>query len=179
MKTKTITFPRTFASYQTKDLLWTASLVLSAVIAPALLAHTPHNQWITGTLVNAFVLIAAYRLGIINATLVAALPSTVALLRGLLPAPLAMLIPYIIISNIILAASFWMFKKTPVMGLAIAGIAKFAFLYSITLIFASKIASPLLVMFSWPQLFTALAGGILALSFIKLEKIGKRETSSR
>jgi len=162
-----MTFP--IAAYQTKDFFWTIAFIVSAVVAPALLAHTPQNQWITGTIVNAIIFLAVWRLGIVNAMLVAVLPSSVALVRGLLPAPMAVLIPYIILSNIILIAIFYALKKYPFAGIISASLAKFLFLLAISTYFI-KIAAPLVVMMQWPQLFTALAGGLIAIGIIKTTK---------
>lgn len=167
-KTIAMTFP--VAAYKTKDALWTIGFVLAAVIFPALLAHTPHNQWITGTIVNAILFLAVWRLGIVNAILVAALPSSIALSRGLLSAPMAGLIPYIILSNIILIAVFYAIKKYPLLGIISASLAKFLFLFVITSLLI-KVAGPLLIMMQWPQLFTALAGGLIAVVIMKYQKI--------
>lgn len=163
-RTATMTFP--IAAYQTKDLLWTIGLLIAAVIVPALLAHTPHNQWITGIIVNAILFLAVWRLGIVNAMLVAALPSSIALVRGLLPAPIAIMIPWIIISNFILILAFYSAKKYPLAGIISASVLKFLFLFAISTYFI-KITSPLLIMMHWPQLFTALAGGLIAVCFMK------------
>ncbi|MFA5871433.1 MAG: hypothetical protein WC858_01810 [Parcubacteria group bacterium] len=159
-----ITFP--VATYKTKDIAWTISLIIASVIFPALLAHSPQNQWITGTIVNAIIFIAVWRVGIVNAMLVAALPSSIALTRGLLPAPMAIMIPYIIASNIVLILAFYAIKKYPLMGIISASILKFLFLFAITSLLV-KLASPLLVMMQWPQLVTALAGGLIAVGIIK------------
>jgi hypothetical protein len=159
------TFP--IATYQAKDLSWTIGLLAAAVIFPALLAHTPQNQWVTGTIVNAILFIAVSRVGIVNAAAIAALPSSVALMRGLLPAPMAVLIPYIILANIIMIAAFYFFSNYKILGIISASILKFAFLFAITSFFI-KIAAPLIIMMQWPQLFTALAGGLIAIGTIKL-----------
>jgi hypothetical protein len=163
-KTTAITFPT--ETHQIKDLVWTIGFFIVAVIFPALLAHTPNNQWITGTIVNALLFLAVWRVGVVNAIFVAALPSSIALVRGLLPAPMAILIPYIILSNIILIAAFYAIKKYPLAGIILASLAKFLFLLAITSLFI-KVASPMLVMMQWPQLFTALAGGLIAVGIIK------------
>ena len=163
-----MTFP--IAAYQTKDLFWTIAFIVSAVITPALLAHTPQNQWITGTIVNALILLAVWRVGVVNAAFVAILPSSIALIRGLLPAPMAVLIPWIILSNIVLIAIFYALKKYPLAGIISASLAKFLFLFAISTYFI-KIASPLLVMMQWPQLFTALAGGLIAIGIIKIAHV--------
>ena len=164
-KTATMNFP--IAAYQTKDLLWTIGFFIAVVIFPALLAHTPQNQWITGTIVNAILLLAVWRVGVVNATLVAILPSSIALIRGLLPAPMAVLIPYIILSNIILIAIFYALKKYPFAGIISASLVKFLFLFAITSFF-TKLTAPFAMMMQWPQLFTALAGGLIAVGIIKL-----------
>jgi len=163
-KTFAMTFP--IATYKTKDVFWTIGFVFAAVLFPALLAHTPANQWITGTIVNAILFLAVWRTGAVNAIFVAFLPSSIALLRGLLPAPMAALIPYIILSNIILVAVFYALKKHPLTGVAAASAAKFLFLFAISS-FLIKTAGPLLFMMQWPQLFTALAGGLVAVGVIK------------
>lgn len=77
-----VSFPT--VSYRTKDLAWTFAFTIAVVVFPALLAHTPHNQWITGTIVNAILFLAVWRVGLVNAALVGALPSSIALARGLL-----------------------------------------------------------------------------------------------
>ncbi len=163
-KTTAIIFP--IATHQIKDLIWTIGFIASAVIVPAFLAHTAQNQWVTGTIVNALLFLAVWRVGVVNAIFVATLPSSIALVRGLLPAPMAILIPYIILSNIILIAIFYGIKKYPLAGIISASLAKFLFLFAISIYFV-KIASPLLIMMHWPQLFTALAGGLIAIGIIK------------
>ncbi len=166
-KTTAATFP--VATYRTKELAWTFAFTFAAVIFPALLAHTPANQWITGTIVNAILFLAVWRLGIMNASFVALLPSSVALVRGLLPAPLAILIPYIIISNLILISVFHALKKRLLLGVVAASFSKFFFLFAVTFSFV-RVASPLVQMMHWPQLMTALAGGLLATGLIKIGK---------
>jgi len=157
---------QTLIGVKTSDLLWTAGLTLLAIITPAIFAHTPHNQWLVGTLVNATLFGAAYRLAFGNAFLVAALPSSIALYRGLLPPFLATLIPFIIFSNLLLIVTFRFLRKKMLVGVVTASLVKFVFLYSVTLItvnfLASQAPQKLIVMLQWPQLITALAGGLLA-----------------
>jgi len=165
-KTIATTFP--VAAYRVKDITWTIGLIIAAVVFPALLAHTPQNQWITGTIVNAILFLAVWRVGIVNAALVAALPSSVALARGLLPAPMAVLIPYIILSNVVLISVFYFLRRYQLAAVITSSLAKFLFLFAITSYFV-KVASPLLIMMHWPQLFTALAGGLIAVGVMKLK----------
>lgn len=170
-KSAAATFP--LAAFGIKDLIWTIAFLIAGMAAPAFLAHSPQNQWITGTIVNAIIYLAVWRVGVVNAAFVTALPSSIALLHGLLPAPMAILIPYIILSNIILAGVFFALKKHPLWGVTIASLAKFIFLFTITAYFL-KVASPLLTMMQWPQLVTALAGGLFAVGIIRLSSFRNR-----
>ena len=172
MKNKIISLVKSqsWISCKTNELTWTIGLTIAIIIAPALLAHASANQILTGTIVNSLLFLAAYRLPLANAMMIAILPSTVALLRGLLPAPMVMLIPYIIISNIILLASFSTFKKTPIIGVLTASFLKFGFLYSIVYIVAGQLNANLIAMFQWPQLITALIGGFIFLNLLKIFK---------
>lgn len=172
-KIKTITKKSNWIGYEIADLSWTIGLTTAIIIAPAILAHTPANQIVTGTIVNALLFLAAYRLPLGNAIMIAILPSSVALLRGLLPAPMVTLIPYIIFSNIILISVFSFLKKFPIMGILSASLTKFILLYSVVFILAQKISNPLIVMFQWPQLITALMGGFTFLFLLKVFKIKK------
>lgn len=150
------------------DLLWTTGLITIAVIAPSILAHTPQNQWITGTVVNAVFFISAWKLGIVNALFIAVLPSSIALLGGLLLPPQVMLIPYIIISNALLISTFSFMKKQLLAGMFLASFLKFVFLSGIiSIFFAGKLPTAMIQMMQWPQLITALAGGFIAIALIK------------
>lgn len=154
-----------------KELIWTLGLTAVAIITPAILAHAPQNQWLTGSIVNAVLFLAAWKVPLGNAFFVAAMPSSVALMRGLLPAPMALLLPYIIFSNFLLIITYAAFKKTPLLGVVGASLAKFAFLYATTMFLSGALVGKLLVMFQWPQLITALAGGLI---FLSITSIGKK-----
>ncbi len=155
-------------SFKTKGLLATFSLILASVLAPAIFAHAPQNQWLTGTIVNSILFIGAYKLPLANIFLIAVIPSAVALSRGLLPLPLATFIPFIILSNILLAVTFKTTKKQLLPAVIISSFVKFSFLYGTVLLVSQKTQSPMLAMLGFPQLFTALAGGLLAILFINI-----------
>lgn len=159
---------RHWIGHKTSDLTWTVGLITTVIVAPAILAHTPANQIVTGTIVNSLLFIAAYRLPFVNALMIAILPSSVALLRGLLPAPMVMLIPYIIISNTVLISTFSVLKKTPFVGVLTASLAKFALLYVSIWAIGQQFNAQLIAMFQWPQLITALLGGFVFLNLLKL-----------
>lgn len=168
MKIKESALALNFVSVKTKDVFLTLSLIAASIIAPAIFAHTPQNQWLTGTLVNGILFFAAWRLGWMNALLVAIFPSTIALLRGLLPAPLALMIPYIIFSNILLISVSAFSPKKSALAILLASSVKFFFLYASTWLLIQKLNPSVVSMMHWPQLITALAGGFLAVGVTKL-----------
>lgn len=161
----TKTLMQSFVSIDSKSLLWTGTLLALSIIAPALLAHTPQNQWVTGTVVNLILFAAALKLSPANALLIAVLPSSVALMRGLLPAPMATIIPFIIAANFALIIVFQLFikfqPKRLVLGVVISSLVKFGLIFAVTLFFANILNSKLIIMLQWPQLITALAGGLI------------------
>ena len=79
-----------------------------------------HSQWITGPVVNMALILAVFLIGIRGALLIGILPSTIALGTGLLPAVLAPMIPFIIISNtlLILVIDYFRSHFTDYPGLA-------------------------------------------------------------
>lgn len=143
------------------------------LLSAAIFAPLAHNQLLTGSIVNATLFIAAATLGLEGAIMIGILPSFFALLAGTLPAPLAPLIPFIILSNAILVITFIYLKKTNFWLKAIAAASlKFIFLSSVSffiinLLFQGKIAAAAATMLSWPQLITALLGGALAYLVLK------------
>jgi len=78
-------------------------LLALAIGAPVLGIH---SQWITGSIVNMVLILSVFLVGVRGAVLIGLLPSTIALGTGLLPAALAPMLPFIIISNIILVLVF-------------------------------------------------------------------------
>ncbi len=158
-------------SIRGKIFLFLGILTLLFVL-PALL----HSQWITGPLVNALLLVAAVLLGPLEAVVLGLLPSTVAMSFGLLPLPLAPAIPVIVLGNAALALTFTAARRWgffPAAGLA--ALAQFLVIYVGALhllasLFRVKLAEDVAIMLSWPQLVTALAGGLLAWMALSLLK---------
>jgi hypothetical protein len=156
-----------------KDLAITSAqflvLTVLATVAPLL----GHNQAVTGPIVNAALFIAVALLGAQNAILVGLIPSVVALSAGLLPAVLAPMIPFIMISNTVLIITFAVFKRRNFwLGVLMASVFKFIFLIGTStvvsdLIVKQEIAQKAVSMMSWPQLATALAGGLIAYLILK------------
>ena len=137
-----------------------------------------NSQFVVGPLVNACLLIAVAAAGIWSGVVIALATPFGAILTGAaIPLPFA---PFIAIGNLILVLSFFLLmKKTKIGGIVAGSILKFGFLLASVNFFAwavkipEKKAAAMLLAFSWPQLVTALTGGIIALIVIKgLEKAG-------
>jgi len=148
-----------------------ALLMAAAMLAPFFL-----QQSVVGSIVNAILFISVVLLGSRNAILVGILPSLVSLSVGLLPAVLAPMIPFIMTSNVLLILIFDFFRtKNYWLGIVVASILKFAFLLGsssiiINLLLNKAAASKVAMILSWPQLFTALAGGMIAFLFLRAIK---------
>ncbi len=135
-----------------------------------------HNQLITGPMVNAVLFIATAVVGIPGAVLLALVPSVVALSGGLLPAVLAPAVPFIMIGNVIMILTFhYARKKNFWLGMIGGSVLKYLFLFGSTslvvgLLLKSEMAEKASLMLSWPQLATALAGGLIAWGVLKVLK---------
>lgn len=156
-----------------KNPLLAETFYFSALVSAAILAPFIGVQLITGSIVNATLFLAAYLIGVGGAVLFAVVPSILALTMGFLPAILAPMVPFIIGGNIILVLIFSYFKdKKFLFGILSASLVKFLFLYIsanfiIGFILKSEVADPIANMMSWPQLLTALMGGVIAISILK------------
>lgn len=155
-----------------------ASFIGLAGIA-AILPFFIHLQWISGPIVNAIFILILFLSGIRSALVVALVPSLMALAGGLLPAVLAPIVPFIMISNVVYVLSIeWVYdwSKSSIAGywkgVLVGSILKFSFLYlSVSwiakLLIKQELAVKVAEMMSWPQLFTALAGGVIAFVILK------------
>ena len=145
-----------------------------------------HSQWVTGPIVNMALVLAVFVLGVRGALLIGLLPSTIALGTGLLPAVLAPMIPFIIIANTLLVLTLDYFKNqfkdtalqvtNYSIALIFASGLKYLFLFSTSslvagLLLKQVLATKVATLMSWPQFFTAVIGGILAWSILKIIKI--------
>lgn len=137
------------------------------------------QQFITGPFINAVLFVATAVLGIGAGILIGFLPSLVSAFSGLLPLPLLPMIPYIIISNVILVLIFGALrKKSFLKAVLTASFVKFLFLYLssyfiVNFFIGRGLSSQIITMMSWPQLITALIGGIMAYFILKNNKTKK------
>lgn len=129
--------------------------------------------FIVGTLVNACLAVSAKMVGLWGGLIISIVAPIVAFLQGHLK--FIWMIPVVAIGNAILVAAFALFKSD-YFALIIGALTKFVFLFlSVTLLLryikipaaAAKLMS---FSFSWPQLVTALLGGIIALAVWNLVK---------
>jgi hypothetical protein len=162
------------------------ALLLAIVIVFQLLGRFmgPYNNFIVGPIVNAVLIIATAASGLWSGTAIAVIaPIVSALTNKAAIAPIILAFsPFIAAGNFIIVLSFsLLMKKSKVAGVITGAIVKFAFLYGAITVFAGlmnlkpKVASSLTTLFSWPQLVTALVGGVIALIVIKLmgKQLGK------
>ncbi|EOD00031.1 ECF transporter S component [Caldisalinibacter kiritimatiensis] len=133
-----------------------------------------------GPLVNMVLLISAGMVGTLSGVIVGCFTPLIALMVGIMKLPA--LLPFIMIGNAlyVIIFNFMRGKITPggeYIGLAVAALGKFAFLALTIRYIAAKLflanlpAQKLKVIigiFSLPQLYTALVGGIIALIILKL-----------
>jgi hypothetical protein len=167
LKTTVLSKPNT--AYAIKFLL----LLTLATAAPLVGLH---SQWLTGPVVNMALILAVYLIGIRGAVLIGILPSTIALGTGLLPAVLAPMLPFIIISNTILILVVDKFKTSNYwLSIFFASGFKYLFLFItsslvISLLLQQSLAAKVSAMLSWPQFFTAILGGVLAWGVLKILK---------
>ncbi len=139
-----------------------------------------HQQWITGPLVNAILILTLFLAGIRSAVIVCLVPSLMALAGGLLPPILAPAVPFIMISNIILVFSvdfiYLNFRSNNNqnywLGVLVGAFFKFLFLYASIniisrLLIKQELVKQIAIMMSWPQFATAITGGFIAFIILK------------
>lgn len=159
------------------NIVWIAETAIFLALLIVLQAVTASlGQFVTGSAVN-FVLVAAAVIGgLWSGVVVAAVSPFLAFLLGIGPKFIA-IVPFVAVGNIVLVLVYALIMKYlgnkqlvawPV-SIVSAAVLKFAALYSCivlivlpTLGLAEKQVAAMSAMFSWPQLVTALIGGVLA-----------------
>jgi hypothetical protein len=122
-------------------------------------------QPVTGPAVNAALFTAALWLGPWYAVAVGMCTPVVAFARGILPAPLAPMIPFIALGNGLMVGLFALAGRRfgTALGVVAGSVAKFILLATAVNVFV-QIPQPAMVMMQWPQLLTALGGGFLVVA---------------
>lgn len=156
--------------------------ILSAFVVANILPFFLHLQLVTGPLINALLILATIILGLRWALILSIIPSIMALAGGLLLPFMAPVVPYIILSNMIMVSVlnfFYQADKNAGNGFwkgTISGaLAKSLFLmlasFSVLSYFHNPQAAVLAVKaFGLIQFATALAGACLAYGFLKFVK---------
>ncbi|SDJ96290.1 ECF transporter S component [Natronincola ferrireducens] len=152
------------------------SLLLSLALIFQIAFRT-FAQPIVGPLINLILIISVIKVGVVSAVMIGCLTPLIAFLIGI--TPLLPLIPFIMIGNSIFAYIFnYFYRKERLANdyraIIPAAFGKFIFLalsirYLVTL-FIPQVPLNLIAAFTWPQLYTALIGGFLAIFISKLLK---------
>ena len=174
-----------------KKIRWiteTAGMLALLVCLQAL--TKPMGQLVTGSCVNAILAVSALVGGLSSGLVVALCSPILAFLLGI--APQILTVPAIMVGNSVFVILLALLadksgKKTvkQILAWIVAAVAKFAALYAIVvllicgvlsenLLAAGVLKAPMLnalpATFSWPQLFTALIGGAIALAITPVLK---------
>lgn len=167
-----------------KKVLWITETAVMLALLVALQAITkPMGQLVTGSFVNAVLAVAALVAGLSSGITVAVISPVLAYLLGI--APQILTVPAIMVGNTVFVVLLQTIagkdsKKLArqIIAWAVAAAAKFAMLYGVVvwlicgvfaegLMASGVLKAPMLkalpATFSWPQLFTALIGGGIAL----------------
>lgn len=147
------------------------------------------GQYITGTLVNCVLAVSVLLCGIFGGMVVAAVSPFFAFFLGIGP-KLIQIIPCIALGNLIYVIVLHLLLQqdsklwTNVLGVLLAAVAKFITLYlAVVKVFIPVMGTGLkppqvqafTAMFSWPQLVTALLGGMLALLILPVLRKATRK----
>ncbi len=173
MKTHTLSVPIGLdVTGAIKTSAFTVSTILLAVVLPAFI----HSQWITGPIINAILMIVTVLAGTRAAMALALLPAPIALVSGLLPTVMAPMVPFIMLGNIALVAAFAsLYDRSAAMAVVAGAVIKFVLIGGTALFLMDKLVSlamqsTLITMMGLPQLVTALVGGVIAVSVLRIVK---------
>ena len=174
-----------------KKIRWITETAIMLALLVTLQALTkPMGQLVTGSCVNAVLAVSALVGGLACGLTVAVISPVLAFLLGI--APQILTVPAIMVGNAVYVALMYVLADRSgksfgrqLAAWLIAAVAKFASLYFIvvkiicgvmapSLLAAGTLKEPMLkalpATFSWPQLFTALIGGAVALAIVPVLK---------
>ncbi|MCJ7814208.1 MAG: ECF transporter S component [Candidatus Atribacteria bacterium] len=120
-------------------------------------------QPVTGPLINTVLYLSALLVGSWSGVIIGICTPVIAFMRGILPAPLGPMIPFIALGNGILVIVFSLLKgKNQVLGIILASIVKYLILFT-AVSYIVDVPDKIAQIMSLPQLFTALSGGAIAI----------------
>ncbi|HBM76343.1 MAG TPA: hypothetical protein DD429_12440 [Clostridiaceae bacterium] len=146
------------------------------------------NQLVVGPLVNTVIIISLLTTDLKYGILVSLLTPVIALITGQFPSLGAPFVPFIMIGNSILTLSIWVCERYIrkyglYVGIVIGAILK-ALMLSVSIkylvaLFKIGIPKPLVaklsIMMSYPQFYTAIIGGVIAVIFYSAYKRNHRK----
>jgi len=171
---------------KTKYITRTAILLALTVVFQMLGRYTklgPNSNFVVGPLVNACLLIATSAAGLWGGTAVSVFSPFGAIITGaVVPIPF---LPFIAAGNLLLVSAFYFSTKNnrfkPLLkdagkyvGILLGAVLKFLFLYMSVTVFLRfynvppKLHEVMAFSFGWPQLVTAIIGGVIAVILIKV-----------
>lgn len=119
-------------------------------------------QPVTGPAVNAMLLLASCLVSPAAGVVVGMFTPVIALYRGILPPPLAPMVPFISLGNVVFVMAFsWLHRRQKFAAVLLASTAKFLVLSAAVRTLVS-VPEPIAYAMGVPQLVTALAGGTMA-----------------
>ena len=122
-------------------------------------------QWLTGPAINAILILATGYTGILTGIIIGIFSPVMAFLQGIMP--LAIAVPVIMVGNALLCLGFyWARKVNNLVGITVGAIVKFSFL-SLAVNFIIQVPPKVAQALSFPQLITALIGGVIAVMILK------------
>lgn len=127
-------------------------------------------QYLTGPLVNFMFILSTLLVTYWSGIFIGAVTPYIAFAVGILPAPLAPMIPFIMLGNMLYVLSFfWLRGIHEVLAIILASVVKFSLL-ALAVRLIIDVPPPVAQAMQFPQLITALGGGILAILLAKTIK---------
>ncbi len=154
-----------------------AALTVAFQWARTLISIPPlASNFVIGSLVNACLAAASVLVGAWSGIIISILAPVMALLQQHVVFP--WLVPIIAGGNIIFVLMYnWWYRRNKCIAIVLASVSKFILLFLLVgaavrvLVVPQPAAGAISLMFGWPQLVTAVAGGLIAL--IVIERLGE------
>lgn len=141
-------------------------------------------QPVTGPLINAILIVSLFLTGVPSACTIGVFTPLTALIRGHLPPVLAAMVPFIAVANVIYILLFYflirglpreenyLLRPRPVLGVLAASTAKYLMLTLtvqkiLPIVMGQAVPEKVMTLMMFPQLLTALSGGMMALILMK------------
>lgn len=125
-------------------------------------------QPVTGPAVNAMLILTALLVTPAAGVVVGIFTPVIALWRGILPAPLAPMVPFIALGNALLVLVFVLiYRRQASLAVVTAAIVKFVVLSTAVRVFVT-VPEPVALAMQTPQLVTAIVGGFVALIIYRI-----------